>query len=139
MIRFQTIWLLKPSTSQLYWLLTLHITHVKRITLNGGPGGLGAVLPNEKHEFSAGWRAAQKSGSAGCTAGPDSGLHIKAGWWAAQYAGLRKRAAGGLAFSAARQTSFLCSRPARPSVFCAARRKFRFFIWKHGPPICVIL
>jgi len=24
------------------------------------------VLPNEKHEFSAGWRAAQKGGPAGC-------------------------------------------------------------------------
>jgi len=27
------------------------------------------VLPNEKHEFSMGWRDAQKSGLAGCTTG----------------------------------------------------------------------
>ena len=26
------------------------------------------------------------------------------------------------------------ARTARLSVFCAARRKFTFFIWKHGPP-----
>jgi len=34
-------------------------------TLNGGPAGRAgwrAVLPNEKHEFSTGWRAAQKVG-----------------------------------------------------------------------------
>jgi len=37
-----------------------------------------AVLPNEKHEFLAGWRAAQKGGPAGCTTGLASGLHIKA-------------------------------------------------------------
>jgi len=56
------------------------------ITLNGGPTGRAgwrAVLPNEKHEFSAGWRAAQKGGPAGCTTGWASGLHIKAVWWAA--------------------------------------------------------
>ena len=54
-------------------------TSVSRITLNGGPAGRAgwrAVLPNEKHELSAGWRAAQ-SGPAGCTTGLASGLHIK--------------------------------------------------------------
>jgi len=52
------------------------------ITLNGGPAGRAgwrAVLPNEKHEFSAGWRPAQKGGPAGFTTGRASGLHIKAG------------------------------------------------------------
>jgi len=37
-------------------------------------------------------------------------------------------------FSATRRTAFLCSPPARPSVFSAAFRKFTFFIWKHSPP-----
>jgi len=37
------------------------------------------VLPNEKHEFSVGWRAAQKGGPVGCTTGQTSGLHIRAG------------------------------------------------------------
>ena len=45
--------------------------------------GWRSVLPNEKHEFSAGWRAAQKGGPAGCTTGWASGLHIKAIWQAA--------------------------------------------------------
>jgi len=35
------------------------------------------VLPNEKREFSAGWRAAQKGGPAGCTIRQASGLYIK--------------------------------------------------------------
>ena len=55
------------------------------ITLNGGPVGLAgwrAVLPNEKHELSAGWRAAQ-SRPAGCTTGLAGGLHIKGGQRAA--------------------------------------------------------
>jgi len=30
-----------------------------RLTINGGSAGWRAVLPNEKHEFSAGWRAAE--------------------------------------------------------------------------------
>jgi len=38
-----------------------------------------AVLPNEKQEFSAGWRAAQKGRLKGYTTGLASGLHIKAG------------------------------------------------------------
>jgi len=50
----------------------------------GRPGGLEGAFPNEKHEFSVGWQAAQKGGPAGCTAERASGLHIKAGWWAAQ-------------------------------------------------------
>jgi len=49
-----------------------------------GQAGWRAVLPNEIHEFSAGWRAAQKGWPAGWTTGGASGLHIKAGWWAAQ-------------------------------------------------------
>ena len=99
------------------------------ITLNGGPvgrAGWRAVLPNEKHELSKGCRAAQKSGPAGCTTGLDSGLHIKLG--------CGKGRSGGLRFSAARCTAFLCSPPARLSVFCAARLQFTFFIWKHGSP-----
>ena len=48
-----------------------------------GRAGGRAVLPNEKHEFSAGWRAAQKGGLAGCTTGRANGLHIKAGQQAA--------------------------------------------------------
>jgi len=106
---------------------------VYRITLNGGPGGLEGVLPNEKHEFSAGSRAAQKGGPAGCTTGQASGLHIKLAYG--------KGWAGGLPFSPARPALFhnlmdrlLCSPLARPSVFSAARRKFTFFIWKYGPP-----
>jgi len=100
------------------------------------------VLPNEKHEFSADWRAAQKGGLAGCTTGRTSGLHIKAGRRSAHKAGLRKGRAGGLPFSAEKKhpfpqaagPPFCASRPARPSVFCAARRQFTFFIWKHGFP-----
>jgi len=65
------------------------------------------MFPNEKHEFSGGWRAAQKGGPAGCTTGQASGLHIKLG--------CRKRRAGGLPFTA--------GRPVRPFVpFCAPRR-----------------
>jgi len=41
------------------------------------------VLQNEKREFSAGWRAAQKGGPVGCTTGWASGLHIKVVWQAA--------------------------------------------------------
>jgi len=41
------------------------------------------VLQNEKREFSAGWRAAQKGGPVGCTTGWASGLHIKVVWRAA--------------------------------------------------------
>jgi len=53
------------------------------ITLNGRPAGWRAVLLNEKHEFSAGWQAAQKDRLAGCTTGWASGLHIKVGRQAA--------------------------------------------------------
>jgi len=35
------------------------------------------VLSNEKHEFSAGWRAAQKGGLAGSTTGQASGQQGK--------------------------------------------------------------
>jgi len=103
-----------------------------RITLNRGPAGWGAVLPNKKHEFFAGWRAAQKGGPAGCTTGWASGLHIKLG--------CGKGRTGELSFSAARPTLF-CSPTdclfcaARPSVLCAtAHQKFTFSIWKHSPP-----
>jgi len=64
-----------------------------------------AVLPNEKHEFSRGWQAAQKGEPAGCTTGRASGLHIKAG--------CRKGWAGGLPFSAGRPV-FFRSPPDRP-------------------------
>jgi len=61
-----------------------------------------AVLPNEKHEFSAGWQAAQKGGPAGCTTGQASGLHIKLAY--------RKGQARGLPFSAVRPALF-CNPP----------------------------
>jgi len=41
------------------------------------------VLPNKKHEFSTGWRDAQKGGLADCTTGRASALHNKAGQRAA--------------------------------------------------------
>jgi len=56
------------------------------------------MLPNEKHEFSTGWRAAQKGGPAGCTPGQASGLHIKLAYG--------KGWARGLPFSAARPALF---------------------------------
>jgi len=45
------------------------------------------MLPHEKHEFSAGWRAAQKGGPAGCTTGWASGLQKRACWRAVQKSG----------------------------------------------------
>jgi len=82
-------------------------------------------------------RAAQKDGPAGCTTGQASGLHIQLG--------CGKGHAGGLPFpqpappfSAVCQTAFWYSLLAHPSVFCAACRKFMFFIWKPGPSISVI-
>ena len=62
-----------------------------------------AVLPNKKHEFSTGCRAAH-----------NSWLHIKLGRGNGR--------AGGLPFSAARRTAFLCTPPALPSVLCAAHQ-----------------
>jgi len=83
------------------------------------------VLPNEKHQFSVGWRAAQKGGLAGCTTGRASGLHIKAGCtlsWAAEKG--RPEGCPFLQptphFSATCRTTFLCSPLAHPSVICAA-------------------
>ena len=73
-----------------------------------------AVFPNEKHEFSTGWRVVQNGGPTGCTARRASGLHIKAAWRAAEKGGVR--------------TALFCSlhrlfpQPAGPSLFCAARR-----------------
>jgi len=90
------------------------------------------VLPNEKHEFSADWRAAQKGGPVR--------LHYKTGQRSAEKSGPEgcgKERAGGLRKRAGRRAALFC-RPRRPSVFCAARRKFTFFVWKHGPPISVI-
>ena len=89
------------------------------------------MLPHEKHEFSAGWRAAQKGGPAGCTTGWASGLQIKAVCTLTKL-GCGKGWAGGLPFSADRPALFrsptdrlFCA--ARPSVLCAAaRRKFTF-------------
>jgi len=72
------------------------------------------VLPNEKHESSTRWRAAQKGGPTGCTTGRASGLAGCTVSWAALLQPARP-------FSAARRTAFLCSLPAHPSVFCAAR------------------
>ena len=70
-------------------------------------------------------QAAQQGGPVGCRLRRVGMLHTKLG--------CGKRWTGGLPFSAARSTALLCSPLARPSVFCAARRKFTFFIWKHGP------
>jgi len=78
-------------------------------------------LPNEKHEFFAGWRAAQKGGPAGCTTGWASGLHIKAVCilsWAEDKDGLE-----GCPFLQPDGPPFLCSPPVRPSVLCAAARQ----------------
>jgi len=82
-------------------------------------------LPNEKHELSAGYRAALQDGPVSCTLRRAGGLHIKLG--------CGKGRAGGMPFSAAHPAP-LCRSAGRPSVFCAARQKFAFFIWKHGPP-----
>ena len=72
-------------------------------------------------------QAALQDWLVGCTLSGTSGLHIKLG--------CGKGRSGGMPFSAARCTAFLCSPPARLSVvFCAARRQFTFFIWKRGPP-----
>jgi len=67
------------------------------------------VLPNEKHEFSTGWGAAQKGRPTGCTTGRASGLHSRPKLVCG------KERAGGLPFSAVRQ-------------------KFTIFIWKHSSP-----
>jgi len=67
------------------------------------------VLPNEKHELSAGWRAAQKSGPAGCTTGLAGGLHIKGASGLHIKLGCGKGQSGRLPFFAARRL-----------VFCAA-------------------
>ena len=116
------------------------------------------MLPNEKHELSAGWRAAQKSGPAGCTQDwpvgctlrEASGLHIKLGCGKGQ--------SGGLLFSAACPALFrspshrLFVQPIGPPfwlVFCAARQpadSSRFSFGNMalqparpaGPPISVI-
>jgi len=56
------------------------------------------VLPNEKHEFSMGWRAVKKGGPAGCTTERVCELHIS---WAAE----KDR----LPYSAARRPAFLLS------------------------------
>jgi len=80
-------------------------------------------LPNEKYEFSAGWRAAQKGGPAGCTTGWASGLHIKAVCtlsWAAE-----KGEPEGWPFSAVRPP------------FSAARRT-AFFVQPAGTPFCLV-
>ena len=84
-----------------------------------------AVLPNEKHAFFVGWRAGM--------------LHYRTGQWAAHYSGLQKRAGQRIVLFCSPprpllQPALLCSMPACPSVSCAARRKFTFFIWTHGPP-----
>jgi len=98
----------------------------KRTTLNGGPAGRAgwrAVLPNEKHEFSMGWRAAQKGGMAGCTlswptekGGPEGCPFLQPA----------------LPLSATRLTAFLCSPPARPSVFSAARQTAKSSPFSYG-------
>jgi len=75
------------------------------------------VLPNEKHEFSVGWQAAQQDRPVGCTLtlGWAGGLHIKLAYG--------KGRAGELSFSAACPFPQLAGPPfcaARPSVFSAA-------------------
>ena len=90
-----------------------------------GRVGVRAVFPNEKHEFFTGWRAAQKGGPAGCIQGGLVGSTLRRASRLHIYIKLvcGKGQPGVLPFSAARR-----------SVFCAAHRKFKFFIWKHGPP-----
>jgi len=64
---------------------------------------------------------------------------ISGGWRAAHWTWLRKRACWRAALFYSLpcpfpQLALFCSPPAPPSVFCAARQKFTFFIWKHGLP-----
>jgi len=65
-----------------------------------GRAGWRAVLPNEKHEFPAGWRAAQKGGPTSYSTGRASGLHINL------KLGCEKGRVGGLSFTAARPAFF---------------------------------
>ena len=80
-----------------------------------------------------GWQVAPQDGPVGWTLRRAGVLHLGCG----------KGRAGGLPFSAACPALFrspphrLFVQPAGPPfclVFCAARRQFTFFIWKHGPP-----
>jgi len=76
------------------------------------------MLPNEKHEFSTGWRAAQKGRPAGCAA-----LQNKA--TLRRTSGLQKCAGQRAVLFCSPphpfpQPAFLCSPPARPYVFCAS-------------------
>ena len=105
------------------------------------------VLPNEKHQFSVGWRAAQKGGLAGCTTGRASGLHIKAGCtlsWAAE-----KGRPEGCPFLQPHPTLF-CNVPDRlfvqpaGSPFChlcslPAHRKFTFYRKFTSSPLALQL
>ena len=108
-----------------------------------GRAGWRDVFPYEKGELLAVWRAALK------TEGRAGGLHKKAVRRVAESgrAGCRKGQPSGPPFSVGQLnvqpaippfsatclTAFLCSPPARPSIFSADRQKFTFFIWKHGP------
>ena len=83
----------------------------------------------------AGRQAALQDWPVGCILRGASGMHIKLG--------CGKGRSGGLPFSAARPALFrspphrLFMQPAGPPfclVFCAARRQFTFFTWKHGLP-----
>ena len=119
----------------------------KRITLNGRPAGRAGwrtVLPNEKHEFSAGsagWRAAQKGRPAGCTTRQASGLRKRAGWSAALFCSPPRLfpQPAGLPFCKARWPALLSSvQPAipptvhvfhletRPSSLPSVKRNFWF-------------
>jgi len=93
------------------------------------------VFPNEKREFSSGWQAAQK------TEGRADGLRKRAGQAAEKSSALARPFPQPSLMCSPRvrlsvqPTGPSCSAACRPalSVQQAARGKFNFFIWQHGP------
>ena len=85
--------------------------------------------------------------SAALQDGGPAKLHYRTGQWSAHQGGLVGYTVSWAAKKGGRRTALFCSppslcrslpdrlfvQPAGPP-FCAARRKFTFFIWKHGPP-----
>ena len=113
-----------PCTCLCYRCCAIEQGIYKGMTLNGGPAGRAgwrAVFPIEKHEFSAGRRAALKGGPkqggpASCTLGRSAqqsapegctrragGLHIRAGCTTERAGGLQKN--GGLHINTCRRAA----------------------------------
>jgi len=100
------------------------------------------MLPNEKHEFSGGWRAAQKGGLAGYTTKQASGLHIKLGCGKGRVIGLPFSAVCPALFRSPPDSLFVQPAP----VFCAVHHpaKSSHFSFGNmglqpaGPPISFI-